>query len=127
VKLAIAMLRRICERIPNNLAIFVAAVLLSNAVNLFSMVYGADSLPLRSRALLISSGASFCAAALWTALATKMEQIEKTVASSAQDAARREQIREELWVDVWRRVGAYLCLAVLSSAVAIAALVVPAV
>src|SRR5437879_6224372 len=92
-------------RIPINLYVFVAAIFLSNGVNLFNMVYGGDQRPSRSSAILLSCAASVGAAAFWTVLASKVDLIEKTVASASRDSKQRESVREELWNDVWSRVG----------------------
>jgi hypothetical protein len=123
------MIRRAVQgagaRIPINLYVFVAATFLSNGVNLFNMVYGGDQRPSRSFTILLSCAASVGAAAFWTILASKVDLIEKTVASASRDSKQRESVREELWNDVWPRVGAYLVTALVLSSVALAVLVVP--
>jgi len=115
---------RLGPQIPSNLCVFIAAIFLSNAVNLFNMVYGGDSKPLRSDLILISSAVSVLSAAMWTALAAKLDLIEKTAMSATQVYSERERIIQALWSDVALRFGAYLILAIGSSFVALVVLIV---
>lgn len=114
----------ISERTPSNLAIFVAAIFLANSVGTFTAVYGGDHQPRIKAALLISSAASLLAAALWTLFASKVDRIERTVASADIEATRRDAERERQWGYVWVRVSVYLGSAVLFSIVALVVLVV---
>lgn len=116
--------RWVVDRIPANLAVFIAAVFLSNSVNLFTTIYGSTDLPARYTTLLFSCIASLLAAGLWTALAAKTDLIEKTVASGSQDSSKREFIRDTLWNDVWVRMAVYLGAAVILSFSALLALVI---
>lgn len=115
----------ISRYLPPNLCIFVGAIFLSNSVNVFTNVYGTGVLPQRSPLLLASCIGSVIAAGLWTALAGKTELIEKTVLSASQDARQREVVRAELWNDVWRRVAAYICGALVFSVGSLVVLVWP--
>lgn len=115
--------RWLVDRIPANLAVFIAAIFLANSVNLFTTIYGSTDFPVRYTTLLFSCIASLLAAGLWTALAAKTELIEKTVASGSPDSSKREAIRETLWDDVWKRMAAYLSAAVILSFSALLALV----
>jgi hypothetical protein len=114
----------VADRIPPNLAVFIAAIFLSNSVNLFTTIYGSVDLPPRYPALLFSSIASLFAAGLWTALAAKTDLIEKTVTSGSQDSTERESIREAVWNDVWVMIAAYLGVAVTLSLSALLVLVI---
>lgn len=114
----------ISERTPGNLGVFVAAIFLANGVGTFTAVYGADAFPRRAPALLISCVASFLAAALWTFFASKVDRVERTVASADVEADQREAFRERLWGDIWVRVSGYLGSAVLFSIIALAILLV---
>jgi hypothetical protein len=118
------MVRWVTDRIPANLAVFIAAIFLSNSVNLFTTIYGSADIPPRYAALLFSCIASLLAAALWTALAAKTDLIEKTVASASPDFNKRESIRESIWNDLWIRMSIYLSAAVISSLSALFALVI---
>lgn len=118
------IVRWLVDGIPANLAVFIAAIFLSNSVNLFTTIYGSTDLPARYAALLFSCIASLLAAGLWTALAAKTDLIEKTIASGSPDSSKRESIRETLWDDVWKRMAAYLGAAVILSFSALLALVI---
>lgn len=110
--------------LPPNLSIFIAAIFLSNSVNVFTNIYGSSSLPPRAGAMFTSCIGSLVAAALWTALAAKAEQIEKAALSASQDFREREIERESLWNDVWLRVGLYMAGAIISSVLSLAVLVI---
>jgi hypothetical protein len=112
-------------RIPGNLSVFVAAIFLSNCVNVFTTIYAVPGKPVHSAALICSCGSSLLAAGLWTALASKKELIEKAVASGASRSEERERLRAQLWDDIWLRALIYLCGAVTLSILALVILVVP--
>lgn len=113
------------QRVPPNLSIFVAAVFLSNSVNIFTNIYSGTSLPPRFVPLLISCVTSLISAALWTMFASKAELIEKTAGLAAQDLVQRDSVRATLWNDVWIQVAIYLGFALGTSMLALVALVVP--
>ncbi len=112
------------ERIPNNLSVFVGAIFLANSVNTFTSVFGGSSIPHRAPVLMASCLASLLAAALWTTFASKLEQIEKTAISAAQDLARQDVVRAELWNELWLRLSVYLTSAALASVFALVILMV---
>jgi hypothetical protein len=120
----VSIVRWVADRIPPNLSVFIAAIFLSNSVNLFTTIYGNENLPPRYSTLLFSSIASLLAAGLWTALAAKTDLIEKTVASGSQDSSKQKSIREAIWNDVWVRMAAYLGAAVILSFAALLVLVI---
>ncbi|MGH3615542.1 MAG: hypothetical protein ACRDRK_23670 [Pseudonocardia sp.] len=116
---------RVADRMPTTLFIFLAGILVSNGVNLFNIVYGGEEKPSRSFVLLVSCGASIFAAALWTLLAAKIDQYEKTIQSVPYGRADRDSICADHWQDVWRRIAFYLLSAVTASIVALAVLLLP--
>jgi hypothetical protein len=118
-------IRWIGVRIPGNLSIFVAAIFLSNSVNEFTTIYAIPGKPVRSFGLTFSCISSLLAAGLWTALAAKKDLIEKAVASGASSPKEREQLRDQMWEDVWLRILVYLGGAIILSILALVALVVP--
>jgi hypothetical protein len=103
------------NRMPPNLSVFIAAIFLSNSVNVFTNIYGSGSVPSRYRELLASSLGSLVAAGLWTAIAGKSELIERAAMSSSPEVRKREEERKRLWGDVWARYFLYLIGAVLFS------------
>jgi hypothetical protein len=118
-------IRWIGVRIPGNLSVFVAAIFLSNSVNVFTTIYAVPGRPVRSFGLACSCVSSLIAAGLWTVLAAKKDIIEKAVASGASNARERERLRDQMWEDIWLRILAYLGGAVAFSALALVILVVP--
>jgi hypothetical protein len=112
-------------RMPQNLSIFVAAIFLSNCVNVFTTIYAVPGKPVRSFQLICSCISSLVAAGLWTALAAKKEVIEKAVASGASSPDERDRLRNQMWEDIWLRVLAYLGGAVAFSLLALVILVIP--
>jgi hypothetical protein len=111
--------------IPANLMIFIAAVFLSYGVNAFTTIYAVPGHPVHSFALWCSFASSVVAAALWTALAAKKEQIEKATASGGGDLATRERIRAQLWDDSWIKALLYLGGSAAFSILAMVILVFP--
>lgn len=109
---------------PVNLAVFVAAILISNSVNIFTNVYGSDDAPSRRGPLLTSCGASLLAAALWTGVASKAEQVERAVVSGGLTSDARTRIRRLLWADAWMVFGGYLFSAVALTALSLVILLV---
>src|SRR6266568_879309 len=99
---------RIGTRIPGNLAIFVAAIFLSNGVNVFTTIYAQPGKPVLSAGLWWSFTSSLVSAGLWTALAAKKDSIDKATQSSAVDPVKREKVRAQMWSDVWVRASLYL-------------------
>lgn len=118
-------IRWIGVRIPGNLSIFVAAIFLSNSVNVFTTIYAVPGKPVHSLGLTFSCVASLLAAGLWTALAAKKDLIEKAAASGASSPKERERMRDQMWEDVWLRILCYLGGAIILSILALVALVVP--
>jgi len=114
---------RIGIRIPGNLAVFVAAIFLSNSVNVFTTIYARPGKPVQSAGLWWSCISSLVAAGLWTALAAKKDSIDKAAQSGAVDAAQRERVRARMWNDIWVRVSLYVGGAVGFSVLAMMALV----
>lgn len=114
---------RIGIRIPGNLAVFVAAIFLSNSVNVFTTIYAQPGKPVLSPGLWWSCISSLVAAGLWTALAAKKDSIDKAAQSGATDPAQREKVRARMWNDVWARAAFYLGGAVGFSILAMMALV----
>lgn len=112
-------------RIPGNLVVFIAAIFLSNSVNVFTTIYAQPGKPVQSAGLWWSCISSLAAAGLWTALAAKKDTIDKAVQSGADDPAMREVMRTQMWQDVWLRAGAYLGGAIALSIAAMVALVLP--
>lgn len=112
-------------RMPATLAVFIAAIFLSNGVNVFTTIYAVPGKPVHSLALWCSAAASIGAAGFWTALATKKDMIDKAVLSGAADHHERADLREEIWAAVWRRVMVYLAGAVVLSILAMLILVLP--
>ncbi len=113
---------RIIAKVPTTLYVFAAGIFLSNGVNLFNDVYGAAAIPDRAHQLLLASGSSIAAAACWTVVAVKIEQLIKTADFGASDAPRRDALLGELWNDVRVRVLAYLAGAIVASCLALLAL-----
>jgi|HubBroStandDraft_6_1064221.scaffolds.fasta_scaffold1724173_1 hypothetical protein len=111
------------NRIPPTLSVFVAAIYLSNSVNVFTNIYGSGSLPPRHGVLLTSCVGSLLAAALWTAVAGKSEVIERAAISSSVEIKKREEVRKDLWGDVWARYLLYLTGAVCFSIFSLAILI----
>jgi hypothetical protein len=116
---------RLGLRIPGNLVVFVAAIFLSNSVNVFTTIYSQPGKPILSFSLWSSCISSLVAASLWTALAAKKDSIEKAAQSGAVDPGRREAVRAQMWHDVWLRSSFYLLGAIGFSAWAMVALVFP--
>jgi hypothetical protein len=114
---------RIGIRIPGNLAVFVAAIFLSNSVNVFTTIYARPGKPVPSPGLWWSCISSLVAAGLWTALAAKKESIDKATQSGAVDLAQRERVRAQMWNDIWARASLYLGGAIVFSILAMMALV----
>ncbi len=114
----------VSERTPGNIGVFIAALFLANCVGTFTAVYSADKAPAIKPALLISSGASLVAAALWTLFASKVDRIDRTLTSADVDSSQREALRERLWGDVWVQISAYLGSAVLFSIAAMVVLLI---
>ena len=114
----------ICTRLPGNLVVFVAAIYLSNGVNVFTTIYSQPGRPVESPGLWLSCFSSLMAAGLWTALAVKRDVIEKAALSGTTDPVEREALRAQMWGDVWIRVVAYLGLALALSFLAMVALVI---
>jgi hypothetical protein len=123
------MLRRsigqIGVRVPGNLVIFIAAIFLSNSVNVFTTIYAQPGRPVSAPGLWWSCISSLVAAGLWTALAAKKDSIDKAVQSASAEPSQREVIRVQMWEDVWLRTGGYLLGAVGLSILAMVALVIP--
>jgi hypothetical protein len=116
---------RLGLRIPGNLVVFVAAIFLSNSVNVFTTIYAQPGKPILSSGLWSSCISSLLAAGLWTALAAKKDSIDKAAQSGAGDPGRREAVRAQMWDDVWLRASLYLAGAIGFSALAMVALVFP--
>jgi hypothetical protein len=112
-------------RVPGNLTIFVAAVFLSNGINVFTNIYAQPGKPSHSFGLWCSCVSSVVAAALWTAVAAKKDVIDRAVVSGAERPDLREAIREQMWGDVWLRSLVYLLGAVGFSVLAMVVLVIP--
>lgn len=115
----------VATRMPTTLAVFIAAIFLSNGVNVFTTIYAVPGRPVHSLALWCSAVASIGSAACWTALATKKDMIDKAVLSGGADQSERTELREEIWAAVWRRVMVYLAGAVVLSILAMVVLVLP--
>jgi hypothetical protein len=111
--------------IPANLTIFIAAIFLSNGVNVFTTIYAVPGKPVHSFGLWCSCISSVLAAALWTALAAKKDLIDKAVLSGASELDQREAKRTEMWNDVWLQAFVYLGGAVAFSVLAMGVLVFP--
>jgi hypothetical protein len=116
---------RIGVLIPENLTIFIAAIFLSNGVNVFTTIYAVPGKPVRSFGLWCSCISSVLAAGLWTALAAKKGLIDKAALSGASDLEMREEKRAQMWRDVWLQTLAYLGGAVAFSILAMGVLVIP--
>lgn len=116
---------RVAMRMPATLVVFIAAIFLSNGVNMFTTIYAVPGKPVHSLALWCSAVTSITAAGFWTALATKKDMIDKAVLSGAADQGSRVKLREDIWADVWRRVMVYLLGAAALSVLAMAVLVLP--
>lgn len=116
--------RGVGDRVPSNTYVFTAAIFVANGVNLFNIVYGGDGRPVRTSVILLACVASVLASIAWTVLAAKVDLIEKTVLSASPDAGRQKVVRNELWQDVWLRVGMYLLIAFGLSIFALVVLVV---
>jgi hypothetical protein len=112
-------------RVPGNLTIFVAAIFLSNGINVFTNIYSQPGKPSHSFGLWCSCVSSVAAAALWTALAAKKDVIDRAVVSGAERPDQREAVRAQMWSDVWLRSMAYLLGAVGFSILAMVVLVIP--
>jgi|SRR5882724_11605689 len=111
--------------IPGNLSVFIAAILLSNCVNIFTTIYAVPGHPVRSVSLACSCAASLLAAGCWTGLAAKKEHIEKALASGYPDPHAREEARGGMWEDIWLRVLLYFGGGVALSIVTLVVLVFP--
>lgn len=116
---------RAATRVPTNLAVFIAAIFLSNGVNVFTTIYATPGRPVHSPQLWCSAIASIAAAGFWTALAAKKDHIEKAVLSGSADPLQRGVFREQMWADVSLRVTTYLSGAVVTSILAMVILVLP--
>lgn len=112
-------------RIPGNLVVFIAAIFLSNSVNVFTTIYAQPGKPVQSAGLWWSCISSLIAAGLWTALAAKKDTIDKAVQSGADDPTRREVMRTQMWQDVWLLATVYLGGAIALSIAAMVALILP--
>jgi hypothetical protein len=118
-------IRWIGIRMPGNLSVFVAAIFLSNSVNVFTTIYATPGKPVKSVGLICSCASSLLAAGLWTGFASKKDLIEKAVASGASSPGERERLRGQMWEDIWLRVLGYFGGAVALSILALVVLVVP--
>jgi hypothetical protein len=114
----------IAIRIPGNLVIFVAAIFLSNGINVFTNIYTQPGKPSHSFGLWCSCVSSVLAAALWTALAAKKEAIDRAVISGAGSPDQRETVRVQMWNDVWFKTMTYLFGAIVFSALAMIVLII---
>ncbi len=112
-------------RIPENLSVFIAAILLSNCVNVFTTIYAVPGHPVKSISLACSCAASLVAAACWTGLAAKKDRIEKALASGYPDPHAREEARPGMWEDIWLRTFLYFGGGVVLSIAALVVLVFP--
>ncbi len=111
--------------IPANLSIFIAAIFLSNGVNVFTTIYAVPGKPVHSFGLWCSCLSSVLAAGLWTAFAAKKDLIDRAVLSGASDLRQREEKRVQMWNDIWWRGLAYLGGAAVFSILAMGVLVLP--
>lgn len=123
--LARGRVARLGAKIPANLTVFVAAIFLSNGVNVFTTIYAQPGKPVHSFGLWCSCISSVVAAGLWTALAAKKDLIDKAAMSAASAPDRREEKRVEMWGDVWLQAMTYLGGAVAFSVLAMVVLVIP--
>lgn len=115
------MMMRIVMGIPSILIVFFAAGFLDNAINLFINVYGSDEPPIRATSQQVAAIVSLLAAATWTTLAAKIEQIERAV--DVGRALNRKDERERTYELVWRRLSVNLLVALALSVATVIVLV----
>ena len=124
-----AVLKRFVIRlgmaIPGSLMVFIAAVFLSDGVNVFTTIYAVPGHPVHSLNLWVSCASAVVAAALWSVLAAKKDAIDKAVLSASENLTQREQRRTEMWNGIWLRTLAYVGGATACSLVALFILVLP--
>lgn len=111
-------------RLPANLSIFLAGILVSNAVNVFTGIFASETATHRTPVLLISGVTALLAAALWTAVAGKQTAIDRAIDAVPADQQRRQVVREQLWMDVRRWFAISLTMAIASSLASVCVLLV---
>ncbi len=115
-------MRRLVMNIPSMLVVFFAAVFINNTINLLIRVYGSDDVPARATSLQASAAISLLAAGAWTALAAKLEHIERAMEKHPDSVSHRDE-REHAYDVVLPRLSVYLVVALVLSAGAIYSLV----